>query len=588
MISASAAAKVFGATVLGSGAAAASGYAYLRNEMGADALNRLVRFDSLLIPCVLEYKLLEFRCERLPALLPSLCAPMTSAEENAAFAPLHEKWARPTRDLFLALGGFYYKTGQKIATNTPGNVPKTYMDEYEVFLDKIPPRPFARVRDLVEANLGAPLSATFSSFDEAPLGCASIGQTHRAVLRATGERVVVKVMNPEAERTFRGDVFAMKSLMAIFLPQFLPAFEEIERQFATEFDYRRECANARAIRANLRRAGFTNCVVPAVHDALCTKEVMVMEEIYPAVPLLRALEDQAAAVAKARGVTTAAFIASERARVAQEEAAAAARGELARGYDATTLDRYARAQRLKARALGWLPWRRRRAGAAAGSDVLVPINTARLVDDLLAVHGHEVLIDGVFNGDPHGGNILYIANPRGGGAPKLGLIDYGQVKYLTEKQRLDTAKSYLLVQAAIRVDPRVDAAAPPRVRARARAAIAAHMTALGVQTEKMLEETFYQFGTVFFGRMDPTWLWPQNLMAWSDELQANDKLVNIDEIDYCVMINTTSMMLRGLGGALQQHRNLADAWAPFARRALAEKGQLEAVEAEIRAWWDPE
>ena len=54
----------------------------------------------------------------------------------------------------------------------------------------------------------------------------------------------------------------------------------------------------------------------------------------------------------------------------------------------------------------------------------------------------------VLHGDPHGGNILYIANPRGGGAPKLGLIDYGQVKYLTEKQRLDTAKSYLLVQAA--------------------------------------------------------------------------------------------------------------------------------------------
>ena len=87
MLSASAAAKVFGATVLGSGAVAASGYAYLRNEMGEDALNRLVRFDSLLIPCVLEYKLLEFRCERLPALLGQ--PPMSSAEENAAFAPLH-------------------------------------------------------------------------------------------------------------------------------------------------------------------------------------------------------------------------------------------------------------------------------------------------------------------------------------------------------------------------------------------------------------------------------------------------------------------------------------------------------------------
>ena len=76
--------------------------------------------------------------------------------------------------------------------------------------------------------------------------------------------------------------------------------------------------------------------------------------------------------------------------------------------------------------------------------VVVPLNAARLVDDLLAVHGHEALIDGCFNADPHPGNILCSDG-------KLALIDYGQVKRLTETQRLDLCKSFILVDAAIKV-----------------------------------------------------------------------------------------------------------------------------------------
>ena len=38
------------------------------------------------------------------------------------------------------------------------------------------------------------------------------------------------------------------------------------------------------------------------------------------------------------------------------------------------------------------------------------------------VHGHQIFVDGAFNGDPHPGNILL--TPDG----KLGLIDYGQVR----------------------------------------------------------------------------------------------------------------------------------------------------------------
>lgn len=38
------------------------------------------------------------------------------------------------------------------------------------------------------------------------------------------------------------------------------------------------------------------------------------------------------------------------------------------------------------------------------------------------MHGHQIFVDGAFNGDPHPGNILL--TPDG----KLGLIDYGQAR----------------------------------------------------------------------------------------------------------------------------------------------------------------
>ena len=40
---------------------------------------------------------------------------------------------------------------------------------------------------------------------------------------------------------------------------------------------------------------------------------------------------------------------------------------------------------------------------------------------LLRVSGHQIFRDGVFNADPHPGNVLLLPDGR------LGLIDYGQV-----------------------------------------------------------------------------------------------------------------------------------------------------------------
>ena len=45
----------------------------------------------------------------------------------------------------------------------------------------------------------------------------------------------------------------------------------------------------------------------------------------------------------------------------------------------------------------------------------------------------QILVDGCFNGDPHPGNILLLRNDKGG--MQLGLIDYGQVKRISDEDR---------------------------------------------------------------------------------------------------------------------------------------------------------
>jgi predicted unusual protein kinase regulating ubiquinone biosynthesis (AarF/ABC1/UbiB family) len=89
-----------------------------------------------------------------------------------------------------------------------GFVPKVYQDAMQVFLDKIPPRDFqTEIIPIIERELCNKVGAksyheVFEYIDPVPLGCASIGQVHRAVLINKNKninggknfRVVIKVL----------------------------------------------------------------------------------------------------------------------------------------------------------------------------------------------------------------------------------------------------------------------------------------------------------------------------------------------------------------------------------------------------------
>ena len=71
------------------------------------------------------------------------------------------------------------------------------------------------MREVVEKDLGGKIADFFDEFDTKPLAAASIGQVHRARVKGTGERVVVKVQYPGVESVFRGDVRTIKTFCQV-------------------------------------------------------------------------------------------------------------------------------------------------------------------------------------------------------------------------------------------------------------------------------------------------------------------------------------------------------------------------------------
>jgi ubiquinone biosynthesis protein len=143
--------------------------------------------------------------------------------------------------------------------------------------------PAGVAQKIIERELGAPVDEVFASFDPVPLGSASIGQVHKAVLRS-GEIVAVKVQRPEAPARVAGDLELMRDFAALLDRRFgrrlfvdveglVAEFEVVIRR---ELDFSAEAENARRFAANF--AG-TKVVIPGVYLDLSTSRVLTEEFI---------------------------------------------------------------------------------------------------------------------------------------------------------------------------------------------------------------------------------------------------------------------------------------------------------------------
>jgi ubiquinone biosynthesis protein len=180
------------------------------------------------------------------------------------------------------LGPTFVKFGQVLSTRSD-ILPEGVLTELQKLQDTATPMPAGVAQEIIEGELGAPVEEVFRSFDPVPLGSASIGQVHRAVLRS-GETVAVKVQRPEAPGRVGGDLELMRDFAALLDRRFgrrlfidvrglVAEFEVVIRR---ELDYTTEAENARRFAANF--AG-TPVIIPAVYLELSTPSVLTEEYI---------------------------------------------------------------------------------------------------------------------------------------------------------------------------------------------------------------------------------------------------------------------------------------------------------------------
>ncbi|MBO9576054.1 MAG: 2-polyprenylphenol 6-hydroxylase [Sphingobium sp.] len=151
---------------------------------------------------------------------------------------------------FQAIGPAAIKLGQTLATR-PDLVGEEATRDLLMLQDALPPVRFDLIRAEIEHSFERPLEALFSSFEEEPVGAASIAQVHRAIT-TEGRQVAVKVLRPNIRERFARDIetyewaAAHLELLGGEVTRLRPrmVIENLKRWTARELDLRREAASA--------------------------------------------------------------------------------------------------------------------------------------------------------------------------------------------------------------------------------------------------------------------------------------------------------------------------------------------------------
>ena len=191
--------------------------------------------------------------------------------------------ARALRLTLEESGGMLVKFGQ-IASTREDLLPPVLTDELAKLRTSVPGLPPEVVRSVVEAELGCPMAEVFAEFDFEPLAAASIGVTHRAVLK-DGRHVIVKVQRPDVEDSVDRDgrvlIWAAKKLESQSPSARRLGVAELARELVQsiteELDFTREAANNAAMR--IARGDDEGVAFPEIFVALTTRRMLVMEEV---------------------------------------------------------------------------------------------------------------------------------------------------------------------------------------------------------------------------------------------------------------------------------------------------------------------
>jgi predicted unusual protein kinase regulating ubiquinone biosynthesis (AarF/ABC1/UbiB family) len=192
----------------------------------------------------------------------------------------HHKSAEAMLEALGEMKGLALKLGQMISY-ADNDLPAPYRKLLARLQADAPTMDVAIVREVIEEELGQPPDALFSSFEDAPLAAASIGQVHRATL-PDGRDVVVKVQFPGIADAMRADIRNGAVLFAFGQLAFpnvkrSDLAAELLQVMLEECDYRMEAANQREFGEIWKDHPVVT--VPQVHAELSSERVLTTEYV---------------------------------------------------------------------------------------------------------------------------------------------------------------------------------------------------------------------------------------------------------------------------------------------------------------------
>ena len=204
------------------------------------------------------------------------------AEASGSHEAVRER-AIKFRDALQELGPTFSKLGQILSTR-PDLLPPAFIDELASLQQNVTPLTEEEVVGVIETELGVPWEDAFESIDPTPLAAGTIAQVHAAVLE-DGDRVVVKVQRPTAEREITTDLELLKVFAEatehrsdfrrmIDVPAIV---EHLSEGLKRELDFRGEASNIDRMRVILEP--FSRLDVPRVYGEFTTPRLLVMENI---------------------------------------------------------------------------------------------------------------------------------------------------------------------------------------------------------------------------------------------------------------------------------------------------------------------
>ena len=197
------------------------------------------------------------------------------------------------------LGPTFVKLGQ-LTSQQSEYIPADYCDALAKLRSKVAPMDIETVHSQIEKYLGKPVGELFASFDDNPLGSASIGQVHRATL-FDGTVVAVKVRRPGVVDTVARDFALIEKVVDKFFKSGVGGFDikgfivELERTSKLELDFTNEAANLERFREN--NDGREMVVIPACYreftcEAVLTEDFVTGNEVSDAAFLETLGEDE--------------------------------------------------------------------------------------------------------------------------------------------------------------------------------------------------------------------------------------------------------------------------------------------------------